>query len=127
MSGSGVSIHLKFIVFLILIQQLHTNTLVLSPQNLYILSDLTQYLVQEKSRAHSWILTSYPGQIKLPRELFAPLGHNDLCVEVWCYGAAHSTWLMLNVLHGLTLTTSRTLLTSLLVIGIDIKKELSPR
>ncbi|CAO3563672.1 unnamed protein product [Mortierella alpina] len=51
-------------------------------QNLYIVSDLAQYLIQERSRSHSWILTSYPGQVKLPRELFAPLGHSDLSVEI---------------------------------------------
>ncbi|KAF9276541.1 hypothetical protein BGZ68_009952 [Mortierella alpina] len=67
-------------------------------QNLYILSDLAQYLVQEKSRSHSWILTSYPGQVKLPRELFTPLGHSDLSVEIskknylsveWVYSREH--------------------------------------
>ncbi|KAF9990898.1 hypothetical protein BGZ75_008067 [Mortierella antarctica] len=69
-------------------------------QNLYILSDLTQYLVQERSRSHNWILTSYPGQVKLPRELFAPLGHTDLSVEIskknylsleWVHSREHKT------------------------------------
>ncbi|KAF9956691.1 hypothetical protein BGZ72_002577 [Mortierella alpina] len=69
-------------------------------QNLYVLSDLTQYLIQERSRSHNWILTSYPGQVKLPRELFAPLSHGDLSVEVskknylsieWVHAREHKT------------------------------------
>ncbi|KAF8947795.1 hypothetical protein BGZ47_007859 [Haplosporangium gracile] len=50
--------------------------------NLYVLSDLTQYLIQERSRSHGWTLTSYPGQVKLPRELFTPLAQNDVSVEI---------------------------------------------
>ncbi|KAG0073323.1 hypothetical protein BGZ89_006616 [Linnemannia elongata] len=50
--------------------------------NLYVLSDLAQYLIQERSRSHGWTLTSYPGQVKLPRELFAPLAQNDISVEI---------------------------------------------
>ncbi|KAG0006885.1 hypothetical protein BGZ65_002293 [Modicella reniformis] len=51
-------------------------------QNLYVLSDLSQYLIQERCRSHNWALTSYPGQVKLPRELFIPLGQSDLAVDV---------------------------------------------
>ncbi|KAF9170234.1 hypothetical protein BGX20_009239 [Mortierella sp. AD010] len=51
-------------------------------QYLYELSDLAQYLIQEKSRSHNWTLTSYPGQVKLPRELFVPLAQNELSVQL---------------------------------------------
>ncbi|KAG0018492.1 hypothetical protein BGZ80_007103 [Entomortierella chlamydospora] len=51
-------------------------------QYLYELSDLAQYLIQEKSRSHNWTLTSYPGQVKLPRELFIPLAQNELSVQL---------------------------------------------
>ncbi|KAF9584188.1 hypothetical protein BGW38_007287 [Lunasporangiospora selenospora] len=51
-------------------------------QNLYILSDMTQYIIQEKSKIHNWTLTSYPGQVKLPRELFVPLGQAELNAEI---------------------------------------------
>ncbi|KAG0057393.1 hypothetical protein BGZ83_010852 [Gryganskiella cystojenkinii] len=51
-------------------------------KDLYVVSDLAQYLIQERSRAHNWILTSYPGQVKLPRELFSPLGQSDISVEI---------------------------------------------
>ncbi|KAF9906908.1 hypothetical protein EC991_011471 [Linnemannia zychae] len=50
--------------------------------NLYVLSDLAQYLIQERSRSHGWTLTSYPGQVKLPRELFLPLAQNEVSVEI---------------------------------------------
>ncbi|KAF9110601.1 hypothetical protein BGX27_006126 [Mortierella sp. AM989] len=51
-------------------------------QYLYELSDLAQYLIQERSRSHNWTLTSYPGQVKLPRELFVPLAQSELTVQV---------------------------------------------
>ncbi|KAG0303829.1 hypothetical protein BGZ98_006232 [Dissophora globulifera] len=51
-------------------------------RNLYVASDLGQYLIQERSRSHNWTLTSYPGQVKLPGELFAPLGQDELSAEV---------------------------------------------
>ncbi|GJJ73906.1 sister chromatid cohesion protein PDS5 [Entomortierella parvispora] len=51
-------------------------------RNLYILSDLAQYLIQEKCRPHNWILASYPGQVRLPRELFTPLGQSETSVEI---------------------------------------------
>ncbi|KAF9907610.1 hypothetical protein BX616_000376, partial [Lobosporangium transversale] len=51
-------------------------------QNLYVLSDLAQYVIQEKSRAHNWTLSSYPGKVNLPRELFVPLGSDELTHEV---------------------------------------------
>ncbi|KAG0281953.1 hypothetical protein BGZ95_000018 [Linnemannia exigua] len=50
--------------------------------NLYVLSDLAQYLIQERSRSHGWTLTSYPGQVKLPRDLFLPLAQNEMSVEI---------------------------------------------
>ncbi|KAF9183757.1 hypothetical protein BGZ51_003819 [Haplosporangium sp. Z 767] len=61
-------------------------------QNLYVLSDLAQYLIQEKSRSHNWTLTSYPGQVKLPRELFAPFGQSDLAVEISKKSYLSSEW-----------------------------------
>ncbi|KAF9933605.1 hypothetical protein FBU30_005044 [Linnemannia zychae] len=50
--------------------------------NLYVLSDLAQYLIHEKSQSHGWNLTSYPGQVKLPRELFVSLPQNEMSVEI---------------------------------------------
>ncbi|KAF9551607.1 hypothetical protein EC957_006500 [Mortierella hygrophila] len=60
--------------------------------NLYILSDLAQYLIQERSRSHGWTLTSYPGQVKLPRELFTPLAQNDVSVEISTKNYLPTAW-----------------------------------
>ncbi|KAF8940722.1 hypothetical protein BGZ58_005050 [Dissophora ornata] len=54
-------------------------------QNLYVASDLAQYVIQERSRSHNWTLTSYPGQVKLPRELFVPLDEDKLSVSTKSY------------------------------------------
>ncbi|KAF9970143.1 hypothetical protein BGZ73_007253 [Actinomortierella ambigua] len=53
-----------------------------SSENVYVLSDLAQWRIQERCRAHSWTLTSYPGQVKLPRELFMPLTKTDVSAEI---------------------------------------------
>ncbi|CAG8466344.1 1004_t:CDS:10, partial [Ambispora gerdemannii] len=50
--------------------------------NLYILSDLTQHIIREKCKAASWILPSYPGQVKLPADLFASLPTTEKMKEV---------------------------------------------
>ncbi|KAF9164922.1 hypothetical protein DFQ26_000858 [Actinomortierella ambigua] len=53
-----------------------------SSENVYVLSDLTQWRIQERCRAHAWTLSSYPGQVKLPRELFVPLTKSDVSAEI---------------------------------------------
>ncbi|KAJ2331874.1 Sister chromatid cohesion protein pds5, partial [Coemansia sp. RSA 2681] len=40
---------------------------------LYILSELAQYLLREKSMAANWPLNVYPGRLTLPADLFEPL------------------------------------------------------
>ncbi|KAF9200333.1 hypothetical protein BGZ49_009462 [Haplosporangium sp. Z 27] len=62
-------------------------------QYLYELSDLAQYLIQEKSRSHNWTLTSYPGQVKLPRELFTPLAQSELSVQLSTKYYLSSEWI----------------------------------
>ncbi|KAI9234165.1 MAG: armadillo-type protein [Podila humilis] len=66
-------------------------------ENLYALSDLAQYLIQEKSRSHNWTLTSHPGQVVLPRELYS-LTASDVSAEIskksylsagWVYAREH--------------------------------------
>ncbi|CAG8641165.1 916_t:CDS:10, partial [Ambispora leptoticha] len=50
--------------------------------NLYILSDLAQHVIREKCKAASWTLPSYPGQVKLPADLFASLPTAEKMKEV---------------------------------------------
>ncbi|KAJ1740064.1 Sister chromatid cohesion protein pds5 [Coemansia sp. RSA 989] len=40
---------------------------------IYVLGELAQYLVREKSLAANWPLNVYPGQLALPDDLFEPL------------------------------------------------------
>ncbi|KAG0238358.1 hypothetical protein BGW42_005591 [Actinomortierella wolfii] len=53
-----------------------------SSEDIYLLSDLTQLRIHDRCRAHAWALTSHPGQVKLPRELFVPLAKNDVSAEI---------------------------------------------
>ncbi|KAF9436848.1 hypothetical protein BGZ76_002771 [Entomortierella beljakovae] len=61
-------------------------------QYLYELSDLAQYLIQERSRSYNWTLASYPGQVKLPREIFIPLVQNDHTAQVSATPYLSSEW-----------------------------------
>ncbi|KAJ1912535.1 Sister chromatid cohesion protein pds5 [Tieghemiomyces parasiticus] len=49
---------------------------------LYALSDLAQYLIQERCQAHQWPLPSYPGSVALPRDLFAPVEDDTRLSEI---------------------------------------------
>lgn len=46
-------------------------------QNLYALSELTQLIIKNKAARHSWTLSTYPGKISLPRDIF----HNLTDIE----------------------------------------------
>lgn len=40
---------------------------------IYILAELFQFLIQERSHSHGWTLNSYPGTIQLPPVLYSPI------------------------------------------------------
>lgn len=42
-------------------------------ENLYILSDLAQYVINNKRHVHSWNITPFSDTIQLPKDLFRPL------------------------------------------------------
>ncbi|RKP06375.1 armadillo-type protein [Thamnocephalis sphaerospora] len=42
-------------------------------ENIYILSEVAQVIVRQRCTAHQWTLTTYPGEIQLPRDLFKRL------------------------------------------------------
>ncbi|KAI9290101.1 armadillo-type protein [Umbelopsis sp. AD052] len=50
-------------------------------KNSYILSDLACALMQQKCKASSWSLTSYPGRVKLYTELYTSFATNELQTE----------------------------------------------
>ncbi|KAJ1957264.1 Sister chromatid cohesion protein pds5, partial [Dispira parvispora] len=45
--------------------------------NIYVLSDMAQYLIQEKCQSHQWSLPSYPGTVYPPSDLFDSLTDPD--------------------------------------------------
>ncbi|CAG8747158.1 21009_t:CDS:10, partial [Racocetra persica] len=51
-------------------------------ENIYTLSDLTQYLIQAKCKAHSWSSASFPGQSQLPPELFKNIPNAEVASEI---------------------------------------------
>ena len=67
--------------------------LILSWQNIYILSDLAQITIQERAHSHQWPLTNYPGEIYLPANLFKDSLSDQQKAEV---GRTH---LLLQVIH----------------------------
>ena len=42
-------------------------------QNLYALSELAQELIKGHARIHNWSITSYPGKVKMPVDIFRGL------------------------------------------------------
>ncbi|KAJ3292603.1 hypothetical protein HK104_005175 [Borealophlyctis nickersoniae] len=59
--------------------QLKTVKDVLAPasENLYVISDLAQFLIQELTNHAGWSLPSYPGNVPLPKELFKKLPSSE--------------------------------------------------
>lgn len=41
-----------------------------SGQNLYALSELTQLIIRNKAARHSWSVSTYPGKVKMPKDIF---------------------------------------------------------
>ncbi|CAG8667188.1 13334_t:CDS:10, partial [Cetraspora pellucida] len=51
-------------------------------ENIYTLSDLAQYLIQAKCKAHSWPLAPFLGQSTLPPELFKNIPNAEVASEI---------------------------------------------
>ncbi|TDL19619.1 ARM repeat-containing protein [Rickenella mellea] len=49
-----------------------------SSENLYVTSELAQELIKRRTKQHGWSLTSYPGKIKLPSDIFRALPNPEL-------------------------------------------------
>ncbi|CAB4432910.1 unnamed protein product [Rhizophagus irregularis] len=50
--------------------------------NLYALSDLTEYLIRIKCKSCSWSLPTFPGHVKLPEDLFKNLPNPEVISEI---------------------------------------------
>ncbi|KAI9137158.1 armadillo-type protein [Paraphysoderma sedebokerense] len=51
-------------------------------ENIYVLSDLTQFLLRQKCTANQWPLNSYPGDVKLPSDIFHKLNGTAAAVNL---------------------------------------------
>ena len=49
-------------------------------KNLYMLSELAQYAIQDFCSSHGWVLSSFEGNYKLPKDLFLVDAELDLNV-----------------------------------------------
>jgi sister-chromatid-cohesion protein PDS5 len=48
---------------------------------LYKLAELTQIAIKKRAEQHHWSLTTYPGKIKLPKDIFHNLENNQAVLE----------------------------------------------
>ncbi|THH15253.1 hypothetical protein EW146_g5196 [Bondarzewia mesenterica] len=51
-------------------------------ENLYALSELSQYLIKVRAHLHSWLLQSYPGKVKLDADILRPLPSAEAVNEI---------------------------------------------
>lgn len=47
------------------------------PQNVYILSELSQHLLKQLAARHSWPISTYPGSAQLPADLYVKFATPD--------------------------------------------------
>lgn len=41
-------------------------------QNLYVMSELAQHVIRARASSQSWNVSSFPGKVKLPIDIFKP-------------------------------------------------------
>lgn len=52
-------------------------------ENLYALSELAQLVINRRAHAQGWTVESYPGQVRLPTDIFKPLPSRDVQREIY--------------------------------------------
>ena len=53
-----------------------------SSQNLYILSDLAQYVIKAYADRRNWTIDTFPGGVRMPGDIFKPLPSKEIAAEV---------------------------------------------
>ncbi|KAK0534137.1 Sister chromatid cohesion protein pds5 [Tilletia horrida] len=53
--------------------------------NLYALSEFAQLLIKRRARLQGWTIDTYPGKVKLPSDIFAPLPSPEVRNEIYSH------------------------------------------
>ncbi|KAL9936440.1 hypothetical protein V8E36_004508 [Tilletia maclaganii] len=53
--------------------------------NLYCLSEFAQLLIKRRARQQGWTIDTYPGKVKLPSDIFAPLPSPEVRNEIYSH------------------------------------------
>ena len=53
-----------------------------NPKNLYKLAELAQIMVKNRADMHHWTVTTYPGKVRFPKDIFHNLENNQTVMEV---------------------------------------------
>jgi sister-chromatid-cohesion protein PDS5 len=51
-------------------------------QNFYIMCEIAQILIKAHAQSHSWLLSSYPGKIRLPSDILRPMPNTESTNQV---------------------------------------------
>lgn len=51
-------------------------------ENIYVLSDLAQAVIRRYEELHGWSMQAWPGKMKMPAGIFAPLPSHDVAQEI---------------------------------------------
>ncbi len=51
------------------------------PQNLYGVSELAQVIIRNRADAQHWSLTTFPGKIRLPKDIFHNLENREAALN----------------------------------------------
>ncbi|KAE8234699.1 hypothetical protein CF326_g258 [Tilletia indica] len=58
------------------------NTMV-ADDHLYALSEFAQHLIKKRARLQGWTIDTYPGKVKLPSDIYAPVASPELRNEIY--------------------------------------------
>jgi Sister chromatid cohesion protein PDS5 protein len=61
---------------------LHSCPVLINMQNLYCISELAQEIIKVRAKLNGWQLTSYPGKVKLPGDIFKSLASAEVANRV---------------------------------------------
>ncbi|PVF91902.1 hypothetical protein CPB86DRAFT_777592 [Serendipita vermifera] len=50
--------------------------------NLYLLSELTEYAIKQRAQSHGWTIPSYPNKVTMPSDLFSPLSSPEAVKKI---------------------------------------------